>query len=457
VKQETKKKRRPLSIRHTLWLAVGLTVVSTVLGASALYGHRLYRINRQAKRVRVQVVAETYACQFEPLILGVRSELRRFVEKVAWHPDTCLLAVVDSQGKPVAVRGYSSLMERYSDLYSSFSSSNQIHTWHVPASDDGQMPGLILTTVPIRVADSSEPVGRVVYGARLSKTLESNTSEVGAFFSQLVLISVTGLVLGIFWLKRKVLEPLTLLTHQSKKVRTNSKQLSLPTERTDEIGELARVLSGMSLDIDGWRERVERLEISVSHRVTAETEKIICKLRDAEERSWKDPVSGLGNRLLYEEKFVEIFDAQQRVDQDLSLVMLDVDNFKNINDTLGHKTGDNVLSFVGELLKQHLREQDLAIRYGGDEFVMILPSVSVDDAKAIAERTICMFAQQTKLLDINPKPTMSAGVASLKGNHPESSDDLLHFSDRALYEAKRQGKSRATIYVAESEFAAVGN
>ena len=119
------------------------------------------------------------------------------------------------------------------------------------------------------------------------------------------------MILGIFWLKRKVLEPLTLLTHQSKKAQADSKGLSLPTERTDEIGELARVLTSMSLDIDDWRERMERLEISVSHRVAAETEKIICKLRDVEEKSWRDPVTGLGNRLLYEEKFLDIFNAQR--------------------------------------------------------------------------------------------------------------------------------------------------
>ena len=87
------KKRQPLSIRHTLWLAVGLTVSSTILGASALYSYHLHGFSWCAAEGRVRAVAETYATQLEPLILGIRSDLKRFVEQIVWHPDTCLLAV----------------------------------------------------------------------------------------------------------------------------------------------------------------------------------------------------------------------------------------------------------------------------------------------------------------------------------------------------------------------------
>jgi diguanylate cyclase (GGDEF)-like protein len=98
------------------------------------------------------------------------------------------------------------------------------------------------------------------------------------------------------------------------------------------------------------------------------------------------------------------------------------------------------LSFTGELLKQSVREHDLAIRYGGDEFVLILPSVATGDAMRVAERAVLLFNQQARLLSTDVRAGLSAGVASLAEHKPGGADELLELADAALYEAKRAGK-----------------
>ena len=135
--------------------------------------------------------------------------------------------------------------------------------------------------------------------------------------------------------------------------------------------------------------------------------------------------------------------------------MLDVDNFKILNDTLGHKAGDELLWFIGELLQQCVRVEDLAIRLGGDEFALLLPGASARNAKTIADRMSRLFAQRAALLDVDPKPAISVGVASLLEHRPDSPEDLIQMADLALYSAKRGGKSQVVIYTCKPEPATV--
>src|SRR5262249_7950422 len=132
--------------------------------------------------------------------------------------------------------------------------------------------------------------------------------------------------------------------------------------------------------------------------------------------------------------------------QDLSVVMLDVDHFKQLNDKLGHQCGDDLLKFTAELLRGALRTNDLAVRYGGDEFVLVLPSVSVIDAGAIARRVVALFNQRARFLPVvKQTPPLSAGIASLCSHSPATADELLAQADQALYDAKAQGRNAVCV------------
>ncbi len=131
----------------------------------------------------------------------------------------------------------------------------------------------------------------------------------------------------------------------------------------------------------------------------------------------------------------------------ISIIIADFDDLKGINDTYGHPVGDKVLRKIGDILREASRESDVLARYGGDEFVILLPQTSVKNAINMAERIRLKVKESD--FDIQGhrvKSSMTMGIASVP--HPEinSPDDLFNSADRALYEAKRSGKNRVCVF-----------
>ncbi|NPA53183.1 MAG: GGDEF domain-containing protein, partial [Aquificae bacterium] len=166
-----------------------------------------------------------------------------------------------------------------------------------------------------------------------------------------------------------------------------------------------------------------------------------------------DPLTKLYNR-----RFIVSFAETEvkealRYDKDLSVIILDIDNFKGVNDTYGHPAGDEVLKKVANILKTKIRETDKAGRYGGEEFIVILPNTPSKEALEVAERIRKAIEQEKVIIDhkgekIELKVTASIGVASL-GTHGKSFYELLKAADIALYEAKRNGKNQVRILTQE--------
>jgi diguanylate cyclase (GGDEF)-like protein len=130
----------------------------------------------------------------------------------------------------------------------------------------------------------------------------------------------------------------------------------------------------------------------------------------------------------------------------LSVVMIDLDHFKEINDTYGHHAGDEVLKALGMLLQSRAREVDIPCRYGGEEFVLVLPRMSLEDAQRRVEQWREEFAAiATRHGEFEIRVTMSAGLAVFP-DHSASADGLLQCADSALYRAKAGGRNRLEIY-----------
>lgn len=161
-------------------------------------------------------------------------------------------------------------------------------------------------------------------------------------------------------------------------------------------------------------------------------------LSEVERLATRDGLTGLANRRLFEESLEREVARAQRRGSPVALVALDVDHFKEVNDTLGHPAGDAVLREVGRALTENTKASDLPARYGGDEFVVLLPDCSGLDAVTVAERLRSEVAARMTTV----KVSVSAGAAAL----PENADDgtgLVAAADAALYEAKRAGRDRS--------------
>ena len=172
------------------------------------------------------------------------------------------------------------------------------------------------------------------------------------------------------------------------------------------------------------------------------------QLRRAEDKAMTDPITHLRNRAFLESHLDTLFEQHERSGSELSAVMFDLDFFKQHNDRYGHQSGDELLAFAGSLMAGSTRAEDVSVRYGGDEFLMVLPGGDPDQAARIADRIVKMFAQHSRQFGLEPVVSMSAGVASLRRDAATSSRDLIDKADRALYRAKRRGKNGVAVFSA---------
>ena len=169
-------------------------------------------------------------------------------------------------------------------------------------------------------------------------------------------------------------------------------------------------------------------------------------LQRVEEVAATDPLTGLYNRRHFGRMLEQLFAEAHRYDSDLACVMIDLDGYKVLNDTFGHQTGDQLLVLAAKAITSNLRKMDVAARYGGDEFVLLLPKAATHEAATVVSRVRDDFFQSSSALLRRPQGvTMSIGVAGLRGNTIFSTDQLIARADSALYRSKAEGRNRITL------------
>lgn len=180
---------------------------------------------------------------------------------------------------------------------------------------------------------------------------------------------------------------------------------------------------------------------SVAH-LSAQTATDVSRLSMLERDVIVDPLTNVPNRRYFDTKFSEEVACAQRCGTEITLLLIDLDHFKAINDTHGHHTGDRVLTIVGGLLAEAIRPRDILARYGGEEFAIISPQTDIDAALGLAHR-LCQRIRETRigLPDGDTlRVTASIGVSAL---HPdENQSAFFERTDAALYRAKRGGRNR---------------
>ena len=183
-------------------------------------------------------------------------------------------------------------------------------------------------------------------------------------------------------------------------------------------------------------------------RIRKEVEAARIKMADM---STKDELTGLYNRRYFGEALEREVSRARRYETPLVLCIMDLDHFKKINDTYGHPTGDMVLSRIGGLLKAHIRQSDLACRYGGEEFAVILPSTEAGDAVSLCERFRTMVSEtRFECHSAGFQITISVGIGTYDNSIEQSPAELIRMADTALYKAKHEGRNRVSYRQSES-------
>ncbi|MEH6811881.1 MAG: sensor domain-containing diguanylate cyclase [Motiliproteus sp.] len=161
------------------------------------------------------------------------------------------------------------------------------------------------------------------------------------------------------------------------------------------------------------------------------------------QQSITDSLSGLYNQRHFRSTLIKEIARCNRYKHPLALACLDLDNFKSVNDQLGHIIGDSIISFMGQIIRDELRGCDFGFRYGGDEFMLILPEAEEDQALAVAKRLLKVFSERTPLNHMPAPPKVSISIGITEFTPGEGPEDLFKRADMAMYQAKKDGGNQA--------------
>ncbi|GAB4522303.1 MAG: hypothetical protein Tsb0013_25050 [Phycisphaerales bacterium] len=215
----------------------------------------------------------------------------------------------------------------------------------------------------------------------------------------------------------------------------------LEVEDDPALGPLARALHEALTGAHRDRLEAAALRREMAHKVEKESRKRTATLTHEAER---DELTGLLNRRGFERALRMMIERAHRAGTEVTLLAIDMDRFKQLNDTCGHDAGDEALRMAGELIGAHTRDTDISARVGGDEFFIAFDHVDTEAAITIGERLIDLFSNHPVGRSMEVWPGMSIGVARLRADGAKDANDLRRIADEALYRSKREGRGRVS-------------
>ncbi len=295
----------------------------------------------------------------------------------------------------------------------------------VPIPANGGPPGE-LAAAPVK--------GYLRFALNVSDTTQK-LHEIANQSIQTAVLVVLFVVPCSLLVTRFVVAPVKELARTAHAIANGSMDARAEVYSEDEIGELGESFNRMADRVTGSQMELLKLNAELEERVQQRT-------RELEELAARDPLTGLYNRRYFGEVMAREFAAAERYEDDLTCLMFDLDHFKLVNDRFGHRTGDKILTLLAGAIASELRGSDVAARFGGDEFILLLPQTSASAACSLADRIVHAFSRDVDEACLGVSPTLSIGVASLQTTQAASSEALVHESDVALYTAKESGRNR---------------
>jgi len=206
-------------------------------------------------------------------------------------------------------------------------------------------------------------------------------------------------------------------------------------------------MSALSTAVDRMTRRLITLNEQMEDKVKLRTQELEAANRELDRQSRSDHLTGVLNRRGFEAQLKLNLASARRRNSPMSVVIIDLDHFKQVNDTHGHDAGDQVIRYLSDTLRQRLRDSDIIARIGGEEFAALLPDTDAKGAKILAEELVKVVA--SRQAPVVGKVTISAGVSQLD-TKLDDMGDLLKGADEALYVAKRSGRNQAIVHDADA-------
>lgn len=238
-----------------------------------------------------------------------------------------------------------------------------------------------------------------------------------------------------------------LCTHLRSQDKTNKTPLLITVEESD----TNLMVKALDIGINDYlitpldnNELVARVNTQIRRKRYQDA--LIASHQESMELAVKDSLTGLYNRRYFDTHIENLILDSVKKKNSFSLMILDIDKFKNINDTYGHLSGDEIIKNMSKALLKGVRPSDLVVRYGGEEFVIMMPSTGINNAAKIAERIRKFIEKNYFIIPVDPGKlncTISVGISELSPS--DTRDTILERADKALYHAKRNGRNRTVI------------
>jgi len=244
------------------------------------------------------------------------------------------------------------------------------------------------------------------------------------------LILIMSLILSAFDIRR-LLEPVRDLAKTANVIAQGNYDIRADVKTDDEIGILAK---NFNIMVDKLQDHIQNLD-----------KKIQEKTEELKSLAITDPLTKLYNRRYFSEISSELFELDKREEKSLSVIMIDIDKFKNINDTYGHQAGDVVIETLASTMSYMKRESDIACRYGGEEFVLLLPKTTKEGAYKFAQRLREKIEKTTvrvEGIEQHITFTISVGVSETDYTVDANIEAVIKRADDAMYKAKKTGRNR---------------
>ena len=264
---------------------------------------------------------------------------------------------------------------------------------------------------------------------------------------KIFIVTFVLLLLFLFLVKREFrhLKKLTTNVLLYDPSKNNYPQDSL--DREDEVGLIHNAIISMVDKINLHKELLNKVNASLEDKVKMRTKELEEKNRELNALASIDSLTKLYNRRYFTNSSEHIMNIAKRKNTNLSVLMIDIDDFKPINDTYGHEAGDRALIKVASILKELTRQSDVICRYGGEEFVILLPETNKNESFAIAEKLRkaleCspIAIDNTNMINI----TASIGISEVELENELTIEDAIHRADSAMYDSKSRGKNCSSI------------
>lgn len=274
--------------------------------------------------------------------------------------------------------------------------------------------------------------------SRLSRSLRSKVALIAV--ADMALVALFSYLLGAYLTRE-----LKALQLGAERIAQGEIGYQLCARGRDELGQTTAAFNQMSqqlLRLEQERERqraqLAALNQDLERRVSERTLELAHANQELKYRALHDPLTGLPNRLLLQDRLDQMLKRAARAARSATLMIMDLDGFKEVNDTLGHQTGDALLQALGRGLAAALRQSDTVGRLGGDEFAFLFPEADREAVPGLAIKILEVLAHPVSLGDHRLVTRASVGIA-LFPDHGVAAPELLHAADLAMYEAKRRG------------------